>query len=213
MTAIDYNELLEQAFREYTDLVKERREIDWRAAQKEQFIVATINMLPDDKKGKWVTLFDNLSGEPVTLSDAIRAVLQAAPKKFHTATEVRDALRKNKFDFSQYTTNPLSSVHAALKRLKPEEAEVSKTEGVMAWRWKESARKLRRHKRKRNAFIGTYRGIAAPTMGLMGRNAYESTMFVPFSTHGGSLLDDMSSVYEEEPRIILPSEANKKPRT
>lgn len=80
-------------------------------------------------------LLDKLSGEDVGLSDAIRNVLKAAPKKLHTATEVKKAMTKAGFDFSRYTTNPLSSVHAALKRLKAEEAEVSQIEGVMAWRW------------------------------------------------------------------------------
>ncbi len=200
MTAIDYNELLEQAFREYTDLVKERREIDWRAAQKEQFIVATINMLPDDKKGHWLTLFDNLSGEPVTLSDAIRAVLQAAPKKSHTATEVRDALCKSKFDFSQYTTNPLSSVHAALKRLRPEEAEVTKTEGVMAWRWKDTGRKLRRRKRKYNPF----RGVVAPMS-----SSYVTLDHQLQTVYGGGFMTLGDLAGDDAPRIIRPDEATK----
>jgi len=206
MTAIDYNALLKQAFEEYKELVRERTDIDWKVAQKEQFIIATINMLPDDKKSNWVVLFDALSGEPVTLSDAIRSVLQASPKKFHTATEVRDALRKLKFDFTQYTTNPLSSIHAALKRLKPEEAEVTKTEGVMAWRWKDAGRKLRTRRRKYNP----YRGINVVMVPHHGRNAYESTMY---DLQTGSLLNMNSLLVEEEPRIILPSEANKNPRT
>jgi hypothetical protein len=194
MTSINYNELLEQAFKEYSELVRERREIDWKVAQKEQFIVATINMLPDQEKNSWVTNLDNLSGEPVTLSDAIRSVLQTSPKKFHTATEVRDALRKLKFDFSQYTTNPLSSVHAALKRLKPEEAEVTKTEGVMAWRWKDTGRKLRRRRRSPKVF----RSFGAYTLATTNRAFYGEYAPVTPLTFG-----------EESPRIIRPDEATK----
>jgi hypothetical protein len=131
-------------------------------------------------------------------------VLQASPKKFHTATEVRDELRKLKFDFSQYTANPLSSIHAALKRFKPEEAEVTKTEGVMAWRWKDTGRKLRR--RRRIPKYNTYRGLNV----LSVPNAYESTMY---DLQPSSLLNMSTLLDTEAPRIILPSEANKNPRT
>jgi hypothetical protein len=198
MASIDYNELLDQAFKEYGELVRERREIDWKVAQKEQFIIATINMLPDDKKNSWLDLYDKLSGEPVTLSDAIRSVLQASPKKSHTATEVRDALRKLKFDFSQYTTNPLSSVHAALKRLKPEEAEVTKTEGVMAWRWKDTGKKLRRRRRT----YPYYRGINV--VGLQTANAARNYAFY------GDYAPVLST--EDTPQIIYPGEGSKNPR-
>jgi hypothetical protein len=204
MATINYNAILKQAFEEYKELVRERTDIDWKVAQKEQFIIATINMLPDEKKTSWVVLLDALSGEPVTLSDAIRSVLQASPKKFHTATEVRDELRKLKFDFSQYTANPLSSIHAALKRFKPEEAEVTKTEGVMAWRWKDTGRKLRR--RRRIPKYNTYRGLNV----LSVPNAYESTMY---DLQPSSLLNMSTLLDTEAPRIILPSEANKNPRT
>ena len=197
MTAIDYNALLEQAFKEYSELVRERREIDWKVAQKEQFIVATINMLPDQEKNKWVTNLDKLSGEPVTLSEAIRAVLQQSPKKFHTASEVRDALRKTKFDFSQYTTNPLSSIHAALKRLKPEEAEVTKTEGVMAWRWKDTGRKLRRRRR-------TYRAFRGVDVQLDNAVGYLNTM-----SSGGNFLSLNDLLGDDTRRIILPGEVSK----
>ena len=135
MTEIDYKAILSQALDEFAQLLRDRRDTDWRLAQKEQFIRATVNMLPDEDKQAWVLVLDELSHEPATLSEAIRDVLQRSTKKTLTAAEVRDALKKNGFDFSSYTTNPLSSVHAALKRMKPEEVEMETIDGVMAWRW------------------------------------------------------------------------------
>jgi hypothetical protein len=136
MTRIDYNALLQQEFTEYSNMLRRRQEIDLELAQKEQFLRATINMLPEDgKKQSWEALLGAMSAGDVGLSDAIRNVLKTAPRRFLTATEVKQMLIKAGFDFSKYTTNPLSSVHAALKRLKPEEAEMSQIDGVMAWRW------------------------------------------------------------------------------
>jgi hypothetical protein len=127
--------VLDREFEDYVSLIAERQRTELKLAQKEQFIRATINMLPEDDREVWEIILENLSSEEIGLSDAIRGVLRAAPKKYHTATEVRKALAQGNFDFARYTTNPLSSVHAALRRLKPEEAETEKIDGVMTWRW------------------------------------------------------------------------------
>jgi hypothetical protein len=134
MTPIDYTSLLIDAFSEYADMIAERREIDLKMDHKEQFIRATINMLPESERGSYECLLDNL-GMDGGLSAAVRSILQDAPKKFHTATQVKKALEDGGFDFSGYSSNPLSSVHAALKRLKDDEAEMAKLDGVMAWKW------------------------------------------------------------------------------
>lgn len=135
MTPIDYVTLLNAAFKDYATLITERGELDLKLAQREQFIRATVNMLPEDERPGWEFALDALGGESVGLSQAIRNVLQSAPQEFHTATEVRKALERINFNFEGYTTNPLASVHAALKRLKPDEAKMEKIDGVMAWRW------------------------------------------------------------------------------
>lgn len=135
MPTINYIALLHQEFTEYTNRLRQRQELDFDLAQREQFLRATVNMLPEDQKAPWENLLAVASVGDVGLSDSIRNVLKSAPRKFYTATEVKNMLIKSGFDFSKYTTNPLSSVHAALKRLKPEEAEMNQIDGVMAWRW------------------------------------------------------------------------------
>jgi hypothetical protein len=135
MASIDYVELLKQAFEEYADLIFQRREVELTLAQKEQFIRATVNMLPEEQRPNWEMYLDKLSGDDAGLSGAIRRILRSSSKKFHTATEVKKALVAAGYNFSSYKTNPLSSVHAALKRLKPDEAQMETIDGVMAWRW------------------------------------------------------------------------------
>jgi hypothetical protein len=135
MTPIDYKSLLEQALAEYGQMVLDRQLMDLEIAKKKQFIKATMNMLPDEDRAALDAALDKLSGEPLGLTDAIRKVLQREPKKPFTATAVRDKLKKANFDFSSYKTNPLASIHAVLKRLKPEEVETTDIDGVTAWRW------------------------------------------------------------------------------
>jgi hypothetical protein len=135
MAPIDYKTLLEQAFAEYGAMVLDRQALDLNIAKKKQFIKATMNMLPDEDRAALEEALDKLSGESLGLTDAIRKVLQNEPKKSFTATDVRDKLKKSSFDFSSYKTNPLASIHAVLKRLKPEEVETTEIDGVAAWRW------------------------------------------------------------------------------
>lgn len=135
MTPIDYKALLQQALSDYGKLLADRQELDLELAKKKQFIRATMNMLPDEDREEFNVAFEVLMGDSLGLTDAIRRVLQSDPKKPFTATEVRDRLKNAKFDFSSYKTNPLASIHAVLKRLKPEEVEATEIDGVAAWRW------------------------------------------------------------------------------
>ena len=135
MAPIDYKALLKQALDEYGIMIFNRQELDLEIAKKKQFIRATMNMLPDEELERFNTAFESLTGESLGLTDAIRKVLQSNPKKPFTATEVRDKLKGANFDFSSYKTNPLASIHAVLKRLKPEEVEATDVDGVAAWRW------------------------------------------------------------------------------
>jgi hypothetical protein len=134
MTPIDYNSLLIDGFSEFTDLLIQQRDLDFTVSQKEQWLRATVNMLKDEDRRIWNGILDDL-GSDAGLSSAVRQVLKSEPKKFHTATGVKKTLEKISFDFTGYTTNPLPSIHAALRRLKDDEAEMQKIDGVMAWRW------------------------------------------------------------------------------
>ena len=134
MATIDYLTILMQAFDDYDGLLKDRQNLDLELAKKRQFIKATLNMLDDNDKECFSSIFDDIGGE-LGLTDAIRKVLQKESKKSFTATEVRDKLKESNFDFSSYKTNPLASIHAILKRLKPEEVEGTDIDGVAAWRW------------------------------------------------------------------------------
>jgi hypothetical protein len=55
-----------------------------------------------------------------TLSECIRDILRQK-QDWMSPVEVRDALLAAGFDFSNYTSPPLSSIHTALKRMVPDE--------------------------------------------------------------------------------------------
>jgi len=152
--AIDYNAILAQTVAEFSSLLRERQELDLKLAQKLQFIRATMNQLPDGEVKKVEEYLDKLASGSAGLSESIRKILSNNPRKWHTATEVRDALIKAGFDFGNYASNPLASVHSTLKRIKPAEAEMHTADGVMVWRWK-GTDKPRRRDRHKNPFASS----------------------------------------------------------
>ena len=90
--------------------------------------------------GKRMSLFDVITstGEvPKTLTECCRDILRRSGQ-WLAAIDVRDALLATGFDFSKYTSNPLTSIHTTLKRLK-ESGEVedkADEEGPTFYRWK-----------------------------------------------------------------------------
>jgi hypothetical protein len=72
-------------------------------------------------------VFDKLLGDPVGITQAIRDVLRFAPSMQMTAMTIRDQLVGRGFNFSHYSSNPLSAINSILKRL--DGIEVKKTMG------------------------------------------------------------------------------------
>jgi hypothetical protein len=70
-----------------------------------------------------------------TLSECCRDTLRAK-KDWMSPVEVREALLAAGFDFSNYTSNPLSSIHTTLKRMVPEELETETRPDGQVYRWK-----------------------------------------------------------------------------
>jgi hypothetical protein len=135
MNDVDYKVVLDKAFAEFASLTKQREDLDLKVAKLHQFIRATANMLPDEDRVDFMATVDQLAGDAIGLTDAVRNTLKAASPKWLTAVSVRDQLLASGFDFQRYTSNPLASIHAVLKRLKSSEVENTTIEGVAAYRW------------------------------------------------------------------------------
>ena len=74
----------------------------------------------------------NASG---TLTETCRSVLRKAKWRM-SATDVKKAVEASGFDFSNYTSNPLSSIHTTLRRLKEgEEAREIVVDGTKYYKW------------------------------------------------------------------------------
>lgn len=165
----DYKTILLQAMDEWIELESKRQEIELELEQKLQFIRATFNMLSEEDKPVFAELVSSFSLQPGGITLAVRRILQDNAGEWFTATLMRDKLAETGFDFSNYKANPLASVHAVLKRCKPEETESVKMDGVMAWRWRADIPKRfpRIMSAKGRAFIGRT-SSAAPNVNTKG---------------------------------------------
>jgi hypothetical protein len=98
----------------------------------------TMSMAEAMKKMKNVFDVDiQIAGPDVrkTLSECCRDILRQK-QDWMSPVEVREALLAAGFDFSSYTSNPLSSIHTTLKRMVPEELLTETRADGQVYRWK-----------------------------------------------------------------------------
>jgi hypothetical protein len=135
--AEDYVQLVKASVLKLGELTRQRDELEAQIAKLNQFISATLNMLPDEERERLQVKIDFIDARNLGLTDAVRKVLQHAPRHAWVAgTEIRKTLIEAGFDFSEYTSNPLASIYAVAKRFKPQEVETDVIDGVRAFRWK-----------------------------------------------------------------------------
>jgi len=72
-----------------------------------------------------------------TLTECCRDILRQR-NDWMSPVEVRESLLAAGFDFSSYTSNPLSSIHTTLKRMVPDELLTETRDDGQVYRWKAS---------------------------------------------------------------------------
>jgi hypothetical protein len=75
-----------------------------------------------------------------TLTECCRDILRQR-NDWMTPVEVRDALLAAGYDFSSYTSPPLSSIHTALKRMVPDELLTETRADGQVYRWADKPKK------------------------------------------------------------------------
>ncbi|MGA9390523.1 MAG: hypothetical protein WBV69_08770 [Candidatus Sulfotelmatobacter sp.] len=90
-------------------------------AKLRQFVYATLNMVPNERRAAWQNNIDISVGRSLanatSLAESIRRVIKEAPRSTFTAKTIRRDLIQRGFDFSKYKSNPLSSISTTLRRM------------------------------------------------------------------------------------------------
>jgi uncharacterized ParB-like nuclease family protein len=147
MTDSEYLRLLESSIKKLDALRWQREEIDVEMAKLQQFIQATVNLLPDEATNKYKALLAEMNKETemasAGLTDAIRSILQRRYPAWLSVTNVRDALVAAAFDFSSYKSNPLAAISTTLRRLaKSDDVETTEIDNVNAYRMASTLAKI-----------------------------------------------------------------------
>lgn len=147
MNEFDYARALDDNIEKLNATLKLRNEIDVEIGKLKQFIFATVNMVSDQERARFMEklrlMFESQEAKVSSLIEALRRILEASPKRSFSVTQLRDKLVDSGFDFSSYFSNPLASISTTLKRMQGKEVSVSTVDGVTAYRW------IRRFPRKR----------------------------------------------------------------
>ncbi len=121
MTDSEYLRLLETSIKKFDELAWQREQLDIEMAKLQQFIQATVNLLPDEATKKFQERIAEMARESerasAGLTDAIRRTLQMKYPEWLTVAKVRDSLIAAGFDFSSYKSNPLAAISTTLRRL------------------------------------------------------------------------------------------------
>jgi len=163
MTSQDYKAVLVNALERLGQLRQNKSAIEVEMENLRRFVSATIHMLPDAERNEFTAWAREAIGRneirELGLTDAIRSILEQQRKRWFTITQIRNSLNLARFDFSGYTSNPLASISATLKRLAPAEVEATEIDGVAAYRWKNTkTNRLRTVKRRQIAAEALYGG-------------------------------------------------------
>jgi hypothetical protein len=161
-TADEYLKIFTEHLAKLGTLTTQRQDIEREIEKVTQMLSACYNMLSEDQQRTWSDTFtlaiEFQKREEMGLTEAIRNILQSNPRQWFTPIQIRDRLQELGFDFSGYTSNPLSSVHSVLKRFKPEEVRTS--DGIEGRRYQGIIMRFPRlvdavrRARLRKAFVG-----------------------------------------------------------
>jgi len=132
MTDADYLRMLESSIKKLDELNWQREQLDMEIAKLQQWIQATVNLLPDEATTKFQARLAEMERESeiatAGLTDAIRGTLQLNYPKWLTVANVRDSLIARGFDFSSYKSNPLAAISTTLRRLAKNEENIETAE-------------------------------------------------------------------------------------
>jgi hypothetical protein len=146
MNDTDYKAILDDAFIKLGLAIRQRDAAEVEIAKQKQFALATMNMLSDEERQsfreKLMEINQRSEARSSGLTEAIRKILEESGRKWRTVAEVRTLLMESGFDFSAYTANPLASISTTLRRMTPNEVEMTTVEGVTAYRLKVSKSRM-----------------------------------------------------------------------
>ncbi len=138
MTTVNYAQVIDQSRAELRESLELRERNDKRIAQLVIALRGMARFLPEAERARVEGELRQASRKPVTLKEAISAILQKAQKEGRklTSNEIREQLEELGVDLADYS-QPLGTIFTTLKRLE-EKGDVKRETGkdkTITFRW------------------------------------------------------------------------------
>jgi hypothetical protein len=121
MTESDYRQWLAKSVDRFRELSEQRQVIEIELVKLRQFIDATMMMVDEKEREKCEAEMNEVIGKMIassaSLANSVRRIFDDHPYHGLTASAIRTMLLEAGFDFSFYTSNPLSSISTTLRRM------------------------------------------------------------------------------------------------
>lgn len=132
----EYTEIADRQFEKIHKLTEEKERIERELKNARELVRAAMNAMSDEEKGPYLAALTDVVVRRYGLTVMIRHVLQEQ-HKFFTPVQVKERLDQLGYDFTEYKSNPLSSIHSVLKRFKRKEVDtLNMKDGGTAYRWR-----------------------------------------------------------------------------
>lgn len=131
----DDRKRMTEAIQQYRELAKQKDKIEIQLWRLGRFIRATAGILPDEYRLRVEKKIASMFGRAPGITEAVQMALRSHRGKEMSAPGIHDYLKEMGFDFSNYTGNPLTSIHIVAKR--SPQIEFRKFGGRVSYRWKE----------------------------------------------------------------------------
>jgi hypothetical protein len=140
-----YDNALQQAIAELSDVMSERESLVERIEDTDQRIMrlrrgamglgALCGRTPGTLSSQYPDLFPDNIDPDTGLSDAVRDILRIDPRTYYSPVDVRNRLRDKGYEIGKHK-NVLASIHTVLKRLKnQDELKEANREGRTVYQW------------------------------------------------------------------------------
>jgi hypothetical protein len=150
----EYQKIADKHLEKLRELREEKERIEKEMKYTRDLVKAAINMIPDEEKGPYIAELGHQVMVQMGLTMTIREMLQQSDVAL-TPTTIKENLDAIGYDFSEYKSNPLSSIHSILKRFKPSQVErLHLMDGTIGYRWK------RKQVKKQKKVAGEISGLA-----------------------------------------------------
>jgi hypothetical protein len=139
----EYGKSFSDQLLKIAELTQRKQELDDQIDKRKALAVATFELMDEKEKAAYSEALEQINRSDQSLTHEIRRALTRAGSHYLTPIQIRGQLESSGYDFSEYKSNPLVSIHSTLNRMKHELEVATLEEGTKGYRFRRNAARSR----------------------------------------------------------------------